>query len=413
MQTYTCEDCLEILSGFSSIKILSPPSLKTEHSKLIPSLARQVFRGTPLTDRQYELATTKLKEYTKVFEKNDIDLYNSIKNLRYPLREIDRSHYLRFETIDNKIMLVIRFLFNKKIIKELEEITKLAKEDDVSYKSDKKYYFTPKETYIFELVNLAKRFTTKFDIDKDVLEIYEELLLLEENKDQYVPGVYDYQLKNVPIEVVDYMTEKFSDPRENLHLYYDRRHLFGLKHFELQNVDKSLFNLSELAKKIAKRDVGQVSISSAKYNLNDLFTALYELDRFPLLVSLDEKDALDNLSALHKVTKNFIDTKDISVMFRFDNIDYPEFNEYVKYQNLNNPVAKTTKIVYINSRKLPKPLVTNDDWKPCTSLALATSIHSKTTAFWAGLDLQVTYNDDFVKGVSWSYGSKVRMGIID
>ena len=44
----------------------------------------------------------------------------------------------------------------------------------------------------------------------------------------------------------------------------------------------------------------------------------------------------------------------MTVMFRLDNKDQDalEFNRYIKEHNLNNPVDKSTKIVYISNNKL-------------------------------------------------------------
>ena len=55
----------------------------------------------------------------------------------------------------------------------------------------------------------------------------------------------------------------------------------------------------------------------------------------------------------------------MSVCFRLQNVWIPEedkkitdpFNQYITEQELNNSVDKSTKVVYINNNKLPKPLL--------------------------------------------------------
>ena len=49
----------------------------------------------------------------------------------------------------------------------------------------------------------------------------------------------------------------------------------------------------------------------------------------------------------------------MSVLFRLEDKLNP-FNKYIWKNKLNNPVAKNTKIVYISSNKLPKPLLKAD-----------------------------------------------------
>ena len=62
--------------------------------------------------------------------------------------------------------------------------------------------------------------------------------------------------------------------------------------------------------------------------------------------------------------KNLVDPKDISVLVRLPNKGTgAEFNTYVKDNGINNSLANTTKIVYINSKKIPKPLV-QSTWRP-------------------------------------------------
>ena len=107
------EDCLETL-------VYSPEFvLEKSDINILTSIARQLKKKTALTDRQYSLVRTKLIEYKKQFTQNSIDLSMYLDELRMPLREIDRSHWLIKE--DN--LLKIRFPFSKKIIDRIEELS--------------------------------------------------------------------------------------------------------------------------------------------------------------------------------------------------------------------------------------------------------------------------------------------------
>ena len=72
MLTNTIEDCLEILAGFR--KESDGFSLMKEDYTIMHSIAKQVFKGTALTDRQFALMQTKLLSYKDQFDKADIPL---------------------------------------------------------------------------------------------------------------------------------------------------------------------------------------------------------------------------------------------------------------------------------------------------------------------------------------------------
>ena len=68
------EDYLELFTGLSEhnhkdYKFVSD----TRDTVLMNSLGRQVFRQVALTDRQYELAKTKLLEYIEQFKQQGFD----------------------------------------------------------------------------------------------------------------------------------------------------------------------------------------------------------------------------------------------------------------------------------------------------------------------------------------------------
>ena len=89
----TVEDCLEILAGFR--KESDKLSLMKEDYTIMHSIARQVFKGTALTDRQLALMQTKLLAYKDQFDNADIPL--EINKLRHPLRKINRDKYVKLD----------------------------------------------------------------------------------------------------------------------------------------------------------------------------------------------------------------------------------------------------------------------------------------------------------------------------
>ena len=59
----TVEDCLELVAGISQLKFSEDPTLNKlqdfnlheDNHKIMFSIAKQVFKGTALTKRQYDL----------------------------------------------------------------------------------------------------------------------------------------------------------------------------------------------------------------------------------------------------------------------------------------------------------------------------------------------------------------------
>ena len=76
MLEITIEDCLELLAGFRK----ESDSLKLEKNDytIMHSIAKQVFKGTALTDRQYALMKTKLIPYSDQFNNLDKSLWSII-----------------------------------------------------------------------------------------------------------------------------------------------------------------------------------------------------------------------------------------------------------------------------------------------------------------------------------------------
>ena len=93
-QENTIERCLEILAGFDDVHNVDREQLKSSDVNLIQSLGRQVLRGISLTDRQYDLAVVKCNDYYDLLFKFGIDK-TVFENLRMPLREIDRTKWVR------------------------------------------------------------------------------------------------------------------------------------------------------------------------------------------------------------------------------------------------------------------------------------------------------------------------------
>lgn len=403
MQRYNVEDYLELLVGLQG---QGKFQIESSDQTILQSIARQVFRGTALTDRQFDLVKEKISKYENQFTALEYVVDLSVENLRMPLRSINRDKYIKlvdhYETVDPTSVyesykekwkwIKIRFPFSKKTIVSIENISrKTSAGKYVHRKGSHEHFFFYDERNAF---NVIKEFKEKnFNIDIELLNTYEKLEEMENNKDKYLPGIYNFKLKNLTQRAIDYMISSVGEPsRENLALFRDRQELFGLHHFDELDLDNSLSRLTVLGKKIATRKKNEVFVQKTKYSLSAVAESLLELNRFPLLVVLPENEPLTYLHTIHECFKGFIEDTETTVMFRLDNSVNSDFNEYIKYHKLNSPLDKDTKIVYINNSKIPKPMLSSE-WQPNSVVLMSSVRNSKISLYTDSIDLVIHYDE--------------------
>ena len=122
------------------------------------------------------------------------------------------------------------------------------------------------------------------------------------------------------------------------------------------------------------------------HSLHNILDALWKLDRFPLLVVLDNESE----NQLHELANHFRDIlnpEEQSVLFRLEDKD-AGFNQLIKDRKLNNWVDSTTKVVYISKNKLPKLLVKNE-WKPSAVFSFSSSMDRFVNSY-------VSFNCDLI-----------------
>ena len=418
----SCEQCLSLLTGIEIPRPQFPKekdfgyTLKKEDAGILKSIAKQLSKGISMTDRQHALVKRKLLSYENQFKKHNIDIIKSVEVLDSPLRKIDRSHWIKILHYNDQPLLGIRFPFSKKIISRIDELRQLApfqSRQSFPHYEKNTHYFPINAQNIFGLMQIADRFESEFSVHPEIQEIYEQLKIYDANKQDYVPGLYNYELKNVPAQAqtdLEDLLGKCDD--SNLALYYDRRHLYGLKYFDSHAVQLSMANYGELAQKIMCRKEATVLVPSKVFPFEMLVEAIVRLQRFPILIVLDEKDnkEVDGLYSTHRAFKGFVANEDISVLFRMDGKS--EFNQYVADNKLNNSVAKNTKIVYISNSKLPKTLFKTDWIASCViSIGGKGLRFNNVTSFVQQFDLQVVYEDES-SSVYWNRSERKMINAI-
>jgi hypothetical protein len=218
---------------------------------------------------------------------------------------------------------------------------------------------------------------------------------MNNNKNKHIPGVYKFKLQNLSDRATKYMISSIGEPTiDNLALYKDRQDQFGLHYFDQDDLNNSLSNFTTLSKNIINRTSTNVFVNNTKYTLNNVAESLLELNRFPLLVVLPENtNPLDDLYDVHRALKGFIEDSESSVLFRLDNDNNAEFNNYIRKNNLNSPLDKTTKVVYISSNNITKPLL-KSEWRASATLLMSSHrLLNKVKTYVDESDLVIHFDD--------------------
>ena len=377
---HTIEDLLEVLAG---LKEQSKIQIETTDATIMHSIARQVFKGTALTDRQFALMKEKLQTYRDQFITLEYDFDRAVDTLRQPLRHIDRSKYIKivshtemlgpdavYESYKNKWQWIkIRFPFSKSLITVINSLPKITEEYHHA-KGSHEHFFLANETNIY---NIIKSFKDKeFDIEKDILDYYQkcEKILNEDNNISYINDVGVF---NISQNLKDQMHNELGEYKENIYKYTDRHRRYGV----MQNRVTTYADSTTL--KIASRERVEFYCPENEYSLNDVLLSIYNLDRFPLLVNVSLGYEYEQVQSVYEFFKTLLPSEQQSVMFRLDNADNREFNEFVQEKKLNNWVDNNTKIVYINN-KLTKVLM-KSQFSPITTLMFSQNSNGQLSKY--------------------------------
>ena len=394
MKQETIEDLIEIISGMTQGKVVF--EIQNNDRSLMFSLGKQCIRHIPFTDRQYELAKRKILDYKDQLEANGIDnVEEKMNTLRHPLRSIDRSRTIKLVEQDDQTMIAVQFPFAKNMIKYIEILNSLHNNKGYD-KSNKIHYVTPNEKNIYTIVGNFQK--ANFEIEDTLKEQYRKLLEMKENKDKYVPGIYSLKLKNLHDRAFDFAISSIGQPSiENLALYKDRQDILGIDYFDEDDLAESVNKLQPLTKKIINRSKQNILVNSNKYTIDNVVESILELHRFPLLIIIpDDTDSIECLQDVYECFKGIVLNESCAVMFRKDNKHETDrsFNAFVKEKNLNNSLAKDSKIVYINNNKIPKPLLASE-WKPSTVLLYGSKrTNMKLDPYVNECDLVIHYDSD-------------------
>ena len=423
MNLETIEDYLEVLSGLQGNTTIE---IQKTDCTIMYSIGRQVFRGKAMTDRQLDVVSLKLNDYKDQFLKhgytNLLEILNQ-KKTRLPLRVVDRSQWIRvvdeptkqkrinylsktqkaYEPPKNSYI-AVRFPFNKTMIQLVEALAHVHKDGYYHERGTHIHYFKLTENAVYDIIDKFKN--KDYNIQEELLEYYIQVKEIKNNWKDYVPGVYDFKLKNVVPNLTKAITKHLGEVSpSNIHLYKDRSMLYGLQHFD--DLADYTRQSSVLTQRIINRTSPAVFVSSNEWHLDAVVSSLRELKRFPLLVVVPENNPLDYISRMSQSLKAFVNKNKVTTMFRLDNKDIgKEFNDYLREFKLNNLLDETSEVVYISaSKKFPKPLF-QSNWK-YEAVIYMQSIHQRQWTGYINSDL-IIHHDEVPSQIGSYFETNVR-----
>jgi hypothetical protein len=350
-------------------KLLYDIKVETPDRQILESICRQTEKGTALTDRQYNLVTEKLKNFEDVLEQHNIvvDTYEP----RLPLRQIDRRKYIKivddlgpnvvYESYKSDWKWIkVRFPFNKKDIVKVNQIGVPMKEYHHSRGSHEHFYKLNGRN-VNKLLTLFA--TRNFEIDEKLVEYNNKVTKILKDAERFTNS-----FANVIQNFTQDIRESFVGKDD---LYIADRSL----RYQYKVPKQAPKNLTDF---IAYRSEPEVCVDPEAYEMKDIVKSIEDLDRYPLLVLIDQDMAFSQLIEIHQEVSKYVDNSLQSVLFRVDSNDKEnaDVNSYIQQHTLNNWVDKNTKVVYVKKNKLPKILL-QSDFVPFCSLS-KTSIRSNT-----------------------------------
>jgi hypothetical protein len=361
--TYYIEDILHLL--------VDTIGVEEADSSILRSISLQCKKNVALTDRQYDLVANKIKNYKVQLEEHNCLLDDTLLT-RLPLRIIDRSKTISivehsemlgpnraYESYKEKWQWVkVRFPFSKKLISKLDAVKGTTNQATAYYhvKGSNEHYFRLNGNTVVKLIDLFKN--CSFTIDDALINYYQKSQEILNNVDRYIPQHDNDKFCNLASSLV----EQLPELDEEL-IVVDRRIRYGYK---TNSVKKD----NTLAEQIAYRVSQNFNVDPEHYSLADIASAVRQLNRFPMIVQIDNGDSFEQLIEFHNAF-DFVDNNLQSVLFRADSDDTQnsKLNQYIKDNSLNNWVDNNTKIVYIKKNQLPKVLL-NGDFMPITSISI-------------------------------------------
>ena len=371
------------------------------------SVASQLQSGNTLTEKQAAMAVKIVKKYQTSLEayfQQPLDLTNPV--FKKSFRKISNEKTIKIENINGEKKIVVRFAYDEKLIKSIQQYVSNTSWKSVMYANPlkahigewnidlKAWVFGLREDNILWLeTNLVN---TGFDTDSNFKEFVAEINHALDNMLEYVPHVSkqdnEYILrnasKNISIKDSNNVIEYLISAKNRGITAWDNSVSNDLDAITLDPITTTIIN-----------SVDPIFIDSTIYNI-DQFENLVKFGG-PILIIVPGGNEIHHTRLWHEAALKWgIDSSQMCVLFRMPNESHGSFNAYIKEHNLNNDIHPDIKIVFA-SIKIPKPLVKSElRFNTVINLGYYRDLHYSMSVLLQSTPNIVYYNNKHPHGVN-------------
>ena len=349
------EDMIHRMAGSGTFLFQPPLNLFARDLAMATSFSNQISQGSAFTEKQATIALRFCQKYKSQLEAAlGQDLTQAISNpkFQYPLRTIAEQR--RNVSLVNENPKKIKVTFNYD-----ENLVKLIREHKAKNNGNTAEWDMEAKAWMFNLTEGNILFVKQhlisqgFNAEPEILEFIEKIDEILVNFEQYVPMVVleDNKLsfKNVHSNVPPIETENLLDA------------LFTARKYGVRTWDETLENYLEndvcpLTQSFLKARPGKIlSVDSSEIDITQFRDIVRHAGNVVVIIPANNETVLVKKWHNFLLSEGFL-AEEMAVLFRLENSNNKEFNDYVKDNQLNLPLNSKTKIFFI-SQKMPKPLI--------------------------------------------------------
>jgi predicted DNA-binding antitoxin AbrB/MazE fold protein len=357
--------------------------LLSKDRKILVSFKAQLSQGIFFTERQANLLVKILKDNKKEIKKQvpEVDQHLTNPTWSKDFRIIEKFRNVVLEE-GEKSEIIVKFNFDRTIKDKIYEIVNRVTGKFIAMSATEyKFSFNVRK----EVLLVNELTPHNFTYDKKIQKIYQEIQEIVKHD----VSKFDILKTNNEKLLAVVKQDVGNIDEDNLMLLQDRK-------FRYQYKITEKCQETTLASKIANRPVHKVFINSDFYSLNEVVSALTQLNRFSTMVVFEGHSSSVNKEMLNLVAKAVKGTdieRRVGIYFRFDSKQDPAgFNKAVGELEFNKPLSSNTKIAGIANNKLPKFMLKNH-WRPSSVISFTNNFKSNKSSIYAtSADLIIFYS---------------------
>ena len=360
------EDILNELVGFNSWKHGQATFLGQYEQELLISFFEQTQRNLGFTEKQCTSIFKILqhdKQRISVFIHKDIGPFLDNPQFRLPKRLLSNEKSIKVVSKnDREKVIKLKFPYDETLINTIKDFKKkqslsrqlalgLYVHSSIDWNSETRTWdFAFHEDNIMWINQVVV--SRGFEVDEEFSEYVKQIEKITESVEDFVPIVtFDGQFafknvhKNIPQPSTDQLLDVLIQAKRYAINTWDESIDIALKNSDLNPVTKAFIKHPDLS----------FTVNNKQFGFGDLTELSLKLGT--LLFVIPGGSELEALRASHMFLKNAgVSNEEITVLFRLDSSAGKLCNEYVKENNLNNPISDKIRFIFI-SIKVPKPLM--------------------------------------------------------